>query len=141
MRLIVGLLVIALLAPLAAGHTGLTSARPADGATVGVAPDRVVLTFAQPPGRAGEVSVTGPSGSELTAGGRQDPRDARRLIAEIGPDGGGAYSVRWSIVAADGHTIVGTTTFRARRGAMARSTDALRRSLLGAGAALRRAAR
>lgn len=132
MRIIVGLLVVALLAPLAAGHTGLSSARPADGAVVGIAPERVVLTFTQPFGRAGEVSVTGPSGEDLAGAARPDPRDARRLIVGVGPDGAGAYRVRWGIVAADGHEITGTTSFRARRGSVARSTDAIRRALLDA---------
>ncbi len=136
MRFIVGLLAVALLAPVAAGHTGLSSARPPDGAVVGIAPERVVLTFAQPFVRAGDVSVTGPSGAELAAEPRQDPRDARRLIVGVGPDGAGVYDVGWSIVAADGHEITGTTSFRARRGSVARSTEAIRRALADAASAM-----
>lgn len=138
MRLLLGLVTIALLVPTAAGHTGLSSARPADGATVRIAPERVALTFAQPLARPGEVTVTGPSGSELAGPPRQDPRDARRVIVELGADGAGAYRVRWSIIGADGHAVSGTSGFSAGRGSVARHTEAVRRSLATAGAALRR---
>ncbi|HYN65286.1 MAG TPA: copper resistance CopC family protein [Ornithinibacter sp.] len=90
-------------------HARLTSATPADGATVERA-DEVVLTFNEnvnPDFVA--VRVTGPAGSE--AGG--DPSvDGRTVTQPLAADlPAGTHQVAYRVVSADGHPIAGTLSF------------------------------
>lgn len=96
----------------ALGHTELRAVSPRDGAAVRNLPATVLLTFAQPLGRLRSASITGAAGRPHLARARIDPRDARRVLLTTRSPGAGRYTVRWAVVAQDGHTITGTSAFR-----------------------------
>jgi len=120
----------------AAAHTELVSTRPAEGATLGAVPARVVATYSAP------LAAAGPSGAEV--GGRDifgparlDPADARRLVVPLGAGAGpGRYRVRWSATAADGHELTGELTFTVRARPLAEQLRELAAVLGRAAAAL-----
>ncbi len=100
----------------AAAHDDLIGTDPADGATVGTAPDRVTLTFTQPALELGtQVLVTGPDGSTVSDGPvlLDGTTVAQRLLA-MRP--AGAYRVDWRVTSEDGHPVSGTFTFTASTG-------------------------
>ncbi|HZI97105.1 MAG TPA: copper resistance CopC family protein, partial [Actinomycetales bacterium] len=95
----------------ASAHTELVSTAPADGGQLTTAPTDVTLTFSQPVGtELARVEVTGPAGDALQDG---DPQvDGATVAQSLMPlDDGGAYTVTWRVVAADGHPISGTFSF------------------------------
>jgi hypothetical protein len=90
-------------------HARLTSASPADGATVESA-DEVVLTFNEnvnPDFVA--VKVTGPDGSETDGDPDVDGRVVTQALAADLP--AGTHEVAYRVVSADGHPIAGTLSF------------------------------
>lgn len=101
--------------PSASAHSELRDARPAPGAKLDEAPERVDLWFSEPldPSR-GTLSVTDPSGAEVTIGAAAvDPADATHISALLRLDlPPGDYSVSWSVVSlADGHPAIGGYAF------------------------------
>lgn len=98
----------------AAAHAELASANPADGSAVEGLPDEIVLVFTEAVD-AGRSSIELRSSADaVLATGGADPADATRMIIEppalpeLAP---GAYTIRWTAVADDGHVERGTIGF------------------------------
>ena len=97
----------------ATAHDELVGTTPADGSTVDVAPDQVVLTFTEPAVALGtQVVVTGPDGSNLATGDVQlVGSTVVQALADLRP--AGAYRVDWRVTSDDGHPVTGTFAFTA----------------------------
>jgi hypothetical protein len=104
---------LALVAGPAAAHDEIVGTSPADASTVEVAPDRVVLTFAEPAIALGtQVVVTGPGGVVVSQGDvTLDGSTVVQALAASRP--AGKYSVDWRVTSADGHPVTGAFTFTA----------------------------
>jgi len=107
---------VCLLGPAAApalAHAHLVASTPRDGATVEVAPARIVLRFDEPVhASSAQVAVTAPNGSPVATG------DVAVLDAVVSADvsalpAAGDYTVGWRIVSADGHPLEGDIAFTA----------------------------
>lgn len=93
----------------AAAHAELRTVTPADGATLKSSPSTVSVTFNEP--------VTGNAGSVQLLD--SDAKIVRRSEVVSGPTvpltgqklTPGRYVIRWSVASADGHVIVGATSF------------------------------
>lgn len=112
--LVAAVLLVAVPASGAAGHAGLASSNPEDGAVLDVAPEEVVLTFSEEllsdlvevsildaddnPVVVTEVPQTPPPGTDVKV---PWPADAVP----------GEYSVAFRVVSADGHPVTGKVTF------------------------------
>jgi methionine-rich copper-binding protein CopC len=105
----------ALGAPAALAHVELKSTNPKAKAAVS-APSSVRLTFTGPI-RSGSVSVKGPGGSTASSGkGGRDPRNIDRLLVPLRSGlKAGKYTVKASLVAADGHHQTMTFWFKIKR--------------------------
>ncbi len=97
----------------AAAHDEIVGTTPASSVTVDVAPDRVVLTFAEPAIALGtQVVVTAPDGSVVSQGGVT--LDGSTVVQALAPSRpAGTYHVDWRVTSADGHPVTGTFTFTA----------------------------
>jgi methionine-rich copper-binding protein CopC len=82
----------------------LKSTSPKARSTVKSSPASVRLTFSGPI-RRGSVTVRGPGGTSASSGkGGRDPRSIDRLLVPLRPGlKSGTYTVKASLVAADGH--------------------------------------
>ena len=103
-------------AAIASAHTEVSSTSPVDGATARSTLSRVTVTFTGELKR-GTLRVTGPGGkvASLSNGGR-DPRNTSRLLVGLkGSLKPGAYTARWSAVAADGHKQKGSFGFKLKK--------------------------
>jgi copper resistance protein C len=114
LSLIAGVLLVIVPATGAAGHAGLISSNPEDGAALDVAPSEVVLTFSEEllsdlvevsvldasdnPVVVTEVPQTPPPGTDVKV----------PWPANLPP---GEYSVAFRVVSADGHPVTGRVTF------------------------------
>lgn len=114
LSVIAGFLLVLIPASGAAGHAGLLSSNPEDGATLDIAPDQVVLTFSEEllsdlveisvldaddnPVVVTEVPQTPPPGTDVKV----------PWPADLAP---GEYSVAFRVVSADGHPVTGRITF------------------------------
>lgn len=102
--------IVAAVAP-AAAHTDVVASKPAEGATIAKMPKQVRLTFGEPLIDGGyRLALNTPDGAkqELDAS-----VSGRNLAAPIPTDGQpGRYVVAYRAVAADGHPLEGTVTFR-----------------------------
>lgn len=112
--LVLPVLVVALLVgiPAARAHTDITGSDPVDGATMKKAPDRVTISFSEPPLDTGlAVVATGPTGrTPLSAS-----VSGTDVVAPWPPESApGAYRVAYRVVADDGHPIEGSITFTIR---------------------------
>jgi methionine-rich copper-binding protein CopC len=99
----------------AAAHDRLESTDPADGSTVDVAPDAVVLTMSSAPLALGtQVQVTGPAGVVSTG----EPQIVDETVTQpLGESrAAGRYEVQWRVTSSDGHPISGSYTFTATSG-------------------------
>ena len=107
-------------APGAQAHAGLDGSTPAKGASVEVAPARIVLRFDEPV-RGARVTVKGPDG-EVTRGKpvTKDSTVTQRLAADRPA---GRYRVSWRVTSPDGDPVSGTVSFRAERGAVVPSPE------------------
>ncbi|WP_328295282.1 copper resistance protein CopC [Kineococcus sp. NBC_00420] len=108
----------------AAAHDRLESTDPADGSTLDVAPDAVVLTMSSAPLALGtQVQVTGPAGV-VSSG---EPRIVDETITEplTGDLPAGSYEVQWRVTSSDGHPISGSFTFTATGAATPTGTTTL----------------
>ena len=112
----------------AVAHDELVASRPVDSALLATPPRALTLTFSNPLGEAGGFTVRSPAG-QATYRARLDPRNARRMIARLPPDGPGAYAVTWTAVSADGHTITGDLAFTVRATPFERELAAVVRTL------------
>lgn len=109
--LAVGLLALPISA--ANAHTGVRSSTPRGGATVAAMPRIVTVTLVTPPIRLVSATVTRP-GADATKSARLNPRNARQIQIFTKPAKPGLYTVRWSILGVDGHTVSGKISFRVR---------------------------
>ena len=100
----------------ALAHVEVTSTSPSRGGTAKTTIRTVKVTF-DGQLRSGTVSVSRVGSGKVSRGsGGRDPRNVRRL--SVGLKRGlraGRYSVRWTVVAADGHTQNGTFRFKLRK--------------------------
>ncbi len=91
-------------------HLRLESSEPADGDTLAVAPERIRLEFSQAVSpRTSQVAllgVDGETGLALSTG-----ESAEILLAAAPLLAAGRFTVRWRVMAADGHPVTGTFTF------------------------------
>jgi copper resistance protein C len=99
-------------APAALAHVELKSTTPKAKSTVS-APSAVRLTFTGPI-RSGTASVKGPGGKTASSGkGGRDPRNINRLLVTMRSGlKAGKYTVKASVVAADGHKETFTFWFK-----------------------------
>ncbi|MGV9374810.1 copper resistance CopC family protein [Nonomuraea sp. NPDC003707] len=103
--------------PAAQAHNVLLSSDPKDGATLPAAPARVTLVFDQAVRQGyAQVGVTGPDGSSWADGSAEVA--AERVSVRVKPlPSGGAYTVGYRILSADGHPVTGKITFTLAAGA------------------------
>lgn len=102
---------VALPAAPALADAALAEANPAEGAILDAAPSEIVLTFNEElfVDALHEVSVTDPSGVEVTTG--EAVADGNVLTVPIDAAAEGAYMVTWSTVSIDTHRISDTYQF------------------------------
>lgn len=107
---------LALQASPASAHSGMTGSDPADGSTVDVAPDRIVLSFNEAPQTLGsEIVVLGPDGSVVSQGVTTIADvDVTQTLATSRP--AGTYVIQWRVTSADGHPLSGQLVFTATTG-------------------------
>src|SRR6266702_3608032 len=115
--LIVALLagsVLLLAAPAASAHALLRSSDPSSGASLGKAPERVTLTFTEPPDLIlSTVHVLDSTGKAVESG-KAKGVPGKPLVLEVplGQLANGAYTVSWRTVSrADGHLTNGSFAF------------------------------
>ena len=108
--LVVSLAIIMLSAWPAWAHSELLSSRPEAGETLPISPPIVVLTFNEPID-SGTIDLFGEDftridGVEMVAAAAPD-----ELTADLPELPVGIYTVQWSVVSVDGHTIAGSYEF------------------------------
>ncbi|WP_245446097.1 copper resistance CopC/CopD family protein [Metarhizobium album] len=97
------------LTSIAMAHASLTSAEPADGAVVQVAPQRFSLSFSEPVSPLA-LKLVRPDGQTLAL----DTFVLRDRTLEIEPPEGlspGTYVLSWRVVSEDGHPVAGSAVF------------------------------
>jgi copper transport protein len=106
--------VLLLAAPAASAHALLRSSDPSSGASLGKAPEKVTLTFTEPPDLTlSTVHVLDSTGRALESG-RAKGVPGKPLVLEVplGQLPNGAYTVSWRTVSrADGHLTNGSFAF------------------------------
>jgi methionine-rich copper-binding protein CopC len=113
----------ALLATVAAapalGHSDVASSSPARGAVLVRVPAQMKVTFSEPIGRLGVMTMTRNGRGNLVKTARRAPNDARTAVIGLKRPGPrnqpGTYRLTWRIVGADGHAVSGVIAFRVRR--------------------------
>jgi len=103
-----------LAAPAASAHAVLRSSDPASGASLSKPPQKVTLTFTEPPDLTlSSVHVLDSSGKAVESGkARAVPGNQLALEVPLGQLGNGAYTVSWRTVSrADGHLTNGSFAF------------------------------
>jgi copper transport protein len=107
-------LLLVLLAPAAGGHALLRGSEPAGGASLDSSPERVTLTFTEPPDPAlSSVHVLDTAGHAVERG-RAHAVAGRPLLLEVpvGQLDDGTYTVSWRVVSrTDGHLTAGAFAF------------------------------
>ncbi len=94
-------------------HAALQWASPAPGATIGAAPQHLVLLFSEAiEARFCRVTVLNQAGAAEVAGSwHTDPADARRLLVPVVRLAPGTYAVHWRAVSVDTHSSDGNYQF------------------------------
>lgn len=110
--LAVACLAVAAWAVPAAAHAVLQSSTPAQGASLDVPPEEVVLTFTEPVHpQASSAEAFDSSGRPVSRGLQVSP-DGRTVRVKLASLPRGAYTVRWKVVSrVDGHLTAGLLTF------------------------------
>jgi copper resistance protein C len=101
-------------APAAMGHSGLRSTSPPEGGVVAALPANITITFRERLARVVRVQVVDPRGVNHARSARLDPRNAAKVVVRTTKPVPGRYTVRWKVIAEDGHAEAGTFGFRAR---------------------------
>jgi methionine-rich copper-binding protein CopC len=96
----------------AAAHASLVGQTPAEGSTVRVAPQSVVLRFDESIRTPSAVVVTGPSGARADRGSAAVLDDT--VTVRVVVEDPGVYTVAYRVVSADGHPADGQTSFTFR---------------------------
>lgn len=108
------ILLVALAHP-ALAHAEFEESDPADGATVGAPPARVIASFTEPPDDASKLLVTDPCGDRADSGPTQTA--GTQLAVETTGRFAGVYRVQYNVLSdLDGHPERGSFTFRVERG-------------------------
>lgn len=93
-------------------HAFPQSERPLVGSTVTRAPKQVAITYDAPIVAAfSKLAVLDPAGKNVTAGPPAVTHKRRTLSVGLRPLGSGTYTVKWSVVAEDGHRTEGSYNF------------------------------
>ena len=112
---IAALLALVLFFPVAAGaHSYPETSEPREGTTVGAVPKEVKILFdgdIQPPFV--QIQVQGPDGREAHQG-KAVAEGARTLRVGLTGTAPGRYTVKWRVLATDGHVTEGSYTFTVR---------------------------
>ncbi|MDZ7733534.1 MAG: copper resistance protein CopC [Acidimicrobiia bacterium] len=104
----------AVVAPHAAAHTGLESSEPAEGAAAPGPVERVVLRFAAAVAPVdGGMQLFDGDGAGLDIASVDQPEPSRLEVVPAAALADGAYGLRWSTRAEDGHLVDGTVSFSA----------------------------
>jgi methionine-rich copper-binding protein CopC len=110
-------LTLALPAPVLA-HTHVISSSPREGARLARVPAVIAVTFGDPIGRLGTMTVTRNGAGDLVRSARIAPRDRSTALIFIKRPGprkrAGTYRLVWRVTGADGHRVAGTIAFRVR---------------------------
>ncbi len=111
-RVLAGVLAVVAWAVPAAAHAVLQSSTPAQGASLDIPPEEVVLTFTEPVHpQASSAEVFDSSGRAVSQGFQVSP-DGRTVRVKVASLPRGAYTVRWKVVSrVDGHLTAGFLTF------------------------------
>ncbi len=114
---VIGLLVLLAAPATALAHQKVSSSSPARGSTVKPTITKVTVTFDGDHIQSGTLKVTGPGGKVVSIGsGGRDPRNDNRLSVRLRSGlANGSYTVRWTIVAADGHHQSGSYGFKVKK--------------------------
>jgi copper resistance protein C len=99
----------------AAAHDVLTGTDPANGAQVAQGPERVTLTFNNPPNSGfATITVVGPGETHWERG--PTTVTDNRVTVGVGPLGpAGTYEIGYRIVSSDGHPVSGESRFTLTR--------------------------
>ncbi len=98
----------------ATAHSSAPVTRPAANAVVAALPRTVSITFGGRLMRVVGVQVVDRKGVNHATSARLDPRNAARVLVRTTRPAAGRYSVRWKVMAEDGHGQSGTVSFRVR---------------------------
>ncbi|SEW11169.1 copper resistance CopC/CopD family protein [Natrinema salifodinae] len=114
--LVVAVVVLPGIAAPVAAHAYLSDSDPSNGDQVASVPDEVTLTFGGDGVQTADVAVTGPDGEDVSGDAAVDADDSRIVRVPLadaadGEDADGMYTVRWSILADDGHETSGSFVF------------------------------
>ena len=107
-------IVLLLAAPAASAHAVLRGSDPASGASLPKAPERVTLTFTEPPDlRLSSIHVLDSSGNAVERGKAAGvPGNRLAMAVPLGQLPNGAYTVSWRAVSStDGHLTTGSFAF------------------------------
>ena len=101
-------------AVVASAHAALASSTPVDGQILKTAPDRISLSFTEPPDRSlTTIGVVSSSGTQVPTSPPEIEADEREVLVRLDgelPDG--VYTVTWRTVSrTDGHVTAGAFTF------------------------------
>jgi methionine-rich copper-binding protein CopC len=95
---------------LALAHAELTASEPAAGSTVPTGLSRLILAFSEPPGPGSAIQLT--TGTFEGVSGVNSYVANGQLWADVDPPlQPGTYTVQWSVVSVDGHTVTGSYQF------------------------------
>jgi copper resistance protein C len=98
--------------PPSQAHSFPTGSQPAVGSTVSAPPSEVVIHFDNPiEALFAKLEVLGAKGQEEDAGAPAVGPGKRALSVKLKPIGPGDYTVKWSVVAEDGHRTEGSFVF------------------------------
>ena len=100
--------------PAAMSHSGLRSTSPPAGGVVAALPATVTITFRGRLARVVRVQVVDARGRNHARSARLDVRNAAKVVVRTVKPVAGRYTVRWRVVAEDGHAQAGRFAFRAR---------------------------
>jgi methionine-rich copper-binding protein CopC len=103
----------------AAAHSQVASSSPAAGAVLERPPALMRVTFSDPIGRLGRMTMTRNGVGDLVRSVAIAPRDRRTVLISLKRPGprnrAGTYRLSWRITGADGHRVGGVIAFRVRR--------------------------
>ncbi|WP_436344684.1 copper resistance CopC/CopD family protein [Natronorubrum sp. FCH18a] len=114
--LVAAVLVCSSVATPVAAHAYLSDSDPSNGEQVESVPEEVTLTFGGDGIQIADVTVTGPDGEDVSGEAAVDSDDSRIVRVPLedaadGEDADGMYTVRWEILADDGHETSGSFVF------------------------------
>ncbi|MFF2480490.1 copper resistance protein CopC [Paenibacillus sp. NPDC058071] len=108
--LLLCLAALLLLPSVALAHSKLESSEPADGSTLSVSPERIEMTFNTHIEKLSNFKVLNDAGEAMATG--KAEVDDRTMSGSIdAPLPNGSYTVKWTIIGADSHSVSGEYAF------------------------------